>query len=434
MGLRAGVGRIDITPPLGTLLMGYSVPDRTAETVRDPLHATALVLESEDEIAAVLSLTVGIVDDPEVARIRVGVQARTGIPSEKVLVSAIQTHSAPCTQKVWGWTDKDVRYIDLMVSRGIEAVEQAHAKLKPVRIGISTTRSEVGINRRQIREDHTVALGQNPWAPYDPEMTVLRFQGEDGPLASVAHYGAHPTVFSARSRCVSRDWPGIMLDRLEELSGAPAFFLNGAVGDVGPRLVKGGTVGDGEMALLEVGGRAAADAVRAYSAIKEFRNATLAAITGEFLLPYQPLPSLEEARRKLAAAEPSKDQPGMSMAEYKHWQAVILSHQNQPLTGKTYQQTIIRLGPVSLVPFPGEPFAETVLRLRHYSPAPYTLCLSTSCGNNGYFPTRESLHRGGYETRVGWALGAYMMAENIDDVLITENLGLLRRLYADVRS
>ena len=45
--LFGGFTRTDITPDLGTLLMGYPNPDRKAESVRDPLvllcRLTALV-------------------------------------------------------------------------------------------------------------------------------------------------------------------------------------------------------------------------------------------------------------------------------------------------------------------------------------------------------------------------------------------------------
>jgi hypothetical protein len=138
---------------------------------------------------------------------------------------------------------------------------------------------------------------------------------------------------------------------------------------------------------------------------------------------------LEEAHRQLRAAEKHKDEYGRGMGEYKHWQAVIQAHANSPLPGKRYRQVITSLGPAAIVPIPGEPFAETVLRLRQYSPAQYTLCASTSCGSNGYFATRESLHRGGYEVWVAKALGAYILAENIDDVLVEENVKLVRQAY-----
>ena len=81
------------------------------------------------------------------------------------------------------------------------------------------------------------------------------------------------------------------------------------------------------------------------------------------------------------------------------------------------------------MPFPGEPFAQTVLTLRDLSPFQHTLCVSTACGNNAYFPTLESLPRGGYEPWVGKAMGAYLLAENIADVLVDRNLEMLNRLY-----
>ena len=39
--LNAGFGRTDITPDLGSLLMGYPRPDRAATGVRDGLEANA---------------------------------------------------------------------------------------------------------------------------------------------------------------------------------------------------------------------------------------------------------------------------------------------------------------------------------------------------------------------------------------------------------
>ncbi|MBZ0172351.1 MAG: hypothetical protein K8E66_08235, partial [Phycisphaerales bacterium] len=84
------------------------------------------------------------------------------------------------------------------------------------------------------------------------------------------------------------------------------------------------------------------------------------------------------------------------------------------------------VGPVALVPLPGEPFAEIVLRLRHRSPVQHTLVASTTNGASGYFVTREARARGGYEVWVARAMGAYLPADNLDDVLVEENLRLLR--------
>jgi hypothetical protein len=429
--LQAGVARREITPRLGTRLAGYAIEGRVAQSVHDPLNATALVLQDGDLKTVIVSTDTTIVDDDVVHEIRREIQGQVGIAPDNATICAIQTHTGPPTQDCFGWGNRDRPYIRETLMPGVvAAVAEADECLEDVRLGIGTTQSQVGVNRREIRPDHSVALGMNPWGPYDPTMTVLRFEGRQGPLAILIHYGAHPTSIGHRW-IVSRDWPGVMIDHVEEAVGAPALFVNGAVGDVGPRLSSGGTTGNGFSAALEVGYRAAADAMRALTSIKEFREVGLDLLSEDIVLPYRPLASLEEARERVAAAEADKDRWGGPMCEYLHWQSVVEAHQRPVCTGKQYRQTIIRLGPVVIVPFPGEPFAEIVLRLRHYSPFQHTLCAGTTNGSNGYFVTREALHRGGYEVWVGKAFGPYLLAENIDDVLVEENLRLLTKLVGD---
>ena len=48
-------------------------------------------------------------------------------------------------------------------------------------------------------------------------------------------------------------------------------FINGAEGDVGPRLSNGATVGDISY-IYEIGGIAAADAIRAYTALRNTKR------------------------------------------------------------------------------------------------------------------------------------------------------------------
>lgn len=428
--LRAGFARRDITPPLGTPLGGYPVEDRRAEAIRDPLHASVIVLERTGLKVALVSLDWIIIEVAEVEAIRQSAQAQTGIPAENITIFAIQSHSAPRTLSAAGWGDKVMEYVEPTLPLIVAAIVEADKQLQPVTVGIGTTQSDVGVNRRQIRDNHTVALGVNPWGPYDPVMTVLRFQGQQGPLATLVHYGAHPTVLSGKSMVVSRDWPGVMIDRLEALTGAPVLFVNGAVGDVAPRTNFLAAVGDGEMALLEAGTRASTDALRAYNSIKEFRDLELATTTQPLFMPYRPLPDLESAQQAMIAAEPNKDRWGQGMCDYRHWQAVVAAYAGEIASGTSFTQTITQLGSVAFVPFPGEPFAEIILRLRVASPFQHTLCASTTNGSYGYFVTRESLHRGGYEVWVARAYGAYILAENIDDVLVEENLKLLRELHS----
>jgi hypothetical protein len=432
--LYAGVARQEITPPLGTLLMGYPDPQgkRRATAVRDPLNATALALAGDEGRAILLTLDLGVIEDAQVQQIRDAIEARTGIPGSCITVSTSQTHSAPCTQRVFGWCELDMPYIErILIPGAAQAAVQAASLLVPVRVGFAETHSDVGVNRRAInRTDLGMGMRQNLWGIYDPTMTVLRFQGPDGPLANIVHYGAHPTVLGSASKVISRDWPGVMIDRVEQLTKATTLYFNGAVGDIAPRTNSMGATGDNtEAALWEAGAAAAMDAMRAWRSIRDLRDVPLVTHSETFDIPYRPLTPLDEAKQNLAQWEPRKNEPGAPMCEYKHWQAVIEEHQRTPRTGKPFMQVITAIGPAAFVPIPGEPFGETVLRIREFSPYQHTLALSTSCGNNAYIFTRESIHRGGYEVWVNRALGPYLLAEGVDDVIAQKNYQMLGALH-----
>lgn len=433
--MKAGVSRVDITPPLNTPMMGYADLElkRRGETIRDRLNATALAFENGGKTCVVISLDVIIVDEADTATIRAGIAKETGVDPQAITCCATQTHSGPCTLSFMGWSTKNTQYTaGQMVPGAIKAGVEAVKGLQPARVGIATAQSQVGVNRRQTREDNNVGLGHQPWAPYDPEMTVVRVEGKNGTIANLVHYGAHPTVFNASSRAISRDWPGVMIDRVEALTKAPTLFINGAVGDIAPRVLNMSAVGDGESAVLEVGYRAATDAMGAWRTIKHFQEYPVELITGNTSFPYKDLEPLEAAQKKVAEWESQKHISGTPAAEFGYWSAVVAAHQKAPVKEKAFFQAISAVGPVVFVPSPGEPFAQIVLRIRKLSPFQHTLVCSTTNGGLAYFCTRESMHRGGYEVWVVRATGPYIYAENVDDVIVAQNVALLRELHPKV--
>jgi hypothetical protein len=412
-------------------MMGYADPDRKSESIRDRLHATALCLEDDGRLAVLISVDVIVVDQETTAAIRKGVQEQTGIDGSLVTVHPIQTHSGPCMQNIWGWGDRDDEYVfGSMVPATVEAVVMAWKTRVPVRIGMGVTRSDAGINRRNPNADGNLDMSQYPIGLHDPNLTVIRFESAERTLANLVHYGAHPTVLGAESRALSRDWPGILIDRMEGLTKAPTLFFGGATGDVAPRTNSLGPVGDGvEAALWETGARAAMDAMEAWRSIKDIRDMAVRTVVGTMDLPYRPLPAVGEAQRHVVSNEPRKNSYGVGMCEYRHWSAVLQAHGRPLQTAYRYPIVVTAIGPLAIVPLPGELFAETSLRLRHHSPFQHTLAASLSHDNLGYFPTRESLARGGYEPWVAKAFGAYLLADGIDDVLVRESLRLLKELH-----
>ncbi len=432
--LKAGFGRADITPRLGVRLGGYGVKDRPAEEIFDRLHATAMVLGQAGKLTVVISLDWGCIADGVIERIRRAVHQRFGIPGQHVTVCATHTHSAPNTFDFQGWGGVDNDYVEAVLPEICRSVEMAQANLRPVRVGFAVTESLVGVNRRGTLENGEVRFMADPHASFDPNMTVAHFKDEAGAdVGIVVHYGAHGTAMGC-NRLVSRDWCGIMQDRIESQFAAPVMFLNGAIGDVGPRtnyrhgdcLAAG--EGDGIHAVREVGYRAATDAIRALLAIREWRvGLKMDILTAPVFLPYAPLKPLADAERDLAQWMDRKDEWGVPMCEYMYNQAVVAAHAQPALAGRQFSQTITAIGPLVLAPMPGEIFSGISLRIRAGSPYQYTLCCSVTNGSMAYLPTREARHRGGYEIWGGRAAGAYLLADNIDDVLVSENLKLLRQ-------
>ena len=84
--------------------------------------------------------------------------------------------------------------------------------------------------------DNTVILGQNPYGIHDNNLTVVSFREPSGAaIANMIHYSAHCTSAGNNTE-ISRDWAGVMEDRLQNISGGITAFFNGATGDSGPRL------------------------------------------------------------------------------------------------------------------------------------------------------------------------------------------------------
>ncbi len=435
--LNAGFGRADITPQLGVRLGGYGVKERPAEEIFDRLHATAMVLGQAGRLTVVISLDWGCIAAGVIERIRREVHQRVGIPAPHVTVCATHTHSAPNTFAFQGWGGVDEAYVAAVLPEICRSVEMAHANLRPVRVGFAVTESLVGVNRRGILENGEVRFMADPHAAFDPTMTVAHFKDESGADAGIlVHYGAHGTAMGS-NRLVSRDWCGVMQDRIESQFTAPVLFLNGAIGDVGPRtnfrhgacLAAG--EGDGIDAVREVGYRAATDAMRALLAIREWRaGLQLDILNAPIFLPHAPLKPLAAAERDMAQWAERKDEWGEPMCEYMYNQAVVAAHAQPALAGRQFSQTITAIGPLVLAPMPGEIFSGISLRIRAGSPFQYTLCCSVANGSLAYLPTREARHRGGYEIWAGRAVGAHLLADNIDDVLVAENLKLLRQISA----
>lgn len=440
---KIGVAREIVSPPLGTPLYGYAF-QRTAKSVNDDLNVSAIAINQGNITAMMLSADIVSIGKELGDRIRMLISEETKIPTKNITFSATHTHSGPAIKTANGWGNANVEYIEeILIPQSIKAAKSALEAVEPALMGVGTTRSEVGVNRRELNIDGEILLGQNPYGVFDPEMTVISFQSPSGkPIANIIHYGAHGTA-SGRNTEITRDWMGVMVDGVERETNAITVFFNGAEGDVGPRLSNGQTTGDvGDWTLTdiptgniayakELGALATIDAIRAYKSIKEYKEVSFKLQCGTLQLPYDAPPTLEAAKERLEElGDPSK-LIEVENREYAKLCGIIeLYEKNLPIkTHFTFEQTIFAFNSTVFVPFPFELFSEIALRMRTYSPFDHTLCLCNTNDSNFYLPSYDQMERGGYEIEIFRRGNVYKLNDRMDDIIIKENMKLLNTVF-----
>ena len=426
----AGAAREDTTPALGTLLYGYR-PDIACKSVHDPLHITALAVSRNGTAALLLTAEIGDIQTELCGQLREAIATHCNVDKRNVLVSSTHTHTAPNLSGTVGWGDIDTDYYEnIFLPAALRASAAALASMRPAEIAIGVTESKVGINRRCQHENGEIGLGQNPHACYDPYMTVISIRASEDKkgILNLIHYGCHGTS-AGLAEAVSRDWSGIMIDRLEHETQTLTAFWNGAIGDVGPRLTNGETTGNLSY-TEELGGVAATDALRAYKARGGYHAGTLEIFHDTVRLPYEKMPSLDEVNKRLEGFKNPEQLINIDRLEYEHYKeskAFLEKGDGEIPEAFEFGQTIVSLGDVVFVPFPFEMFSEISMRLREYSPYPYTLSLSCTNGYNVYLPSEDQLCRGGYEVGCFMYGNLFPLASNTDQNIISENLRIIRK-------
>ncbi len=425
----AGAAREDITPAVGTLLYGYT-PDTVSTSVHDPLSVTAAAFRQGEDSVLLMTITVGDFGTALCTEIRERISKSTGLPAGRIIAAATHTHSAPNVSGIEGWGDIDRDYVDGILFPAMEkAALRALENLQPAELSVGECESKVGINRRQLNRDGSVDLGQNPWGCYDPTMTCVAIRNAETKkgILNLLHYGCHGTA-AGRNHEITRDWSGIMIDRLEAETGVLTAYWNGAQGDVGPRLTNGKTVGDIRH-VEELGGVAAMDALRAYKAAGVYAEGRLRLYEGEVRIPRKPLPPRVEVEAKLASYRDPAALINIQRLEYAHYRAMFEEYEAgcPPYEDFVIPQTLISLGDVVFVPFPFEIFAETSMRMRAYAPFRYVLCLSNTNGYEAYLPTEDQIVRGGYEIGCFLYNGAHPLIDSADQAVVEGNLRLMEQ-------
>lgn len=426
---RAGAAVVDITPPLGELIVGGFVPYPSTH-VHDPLHARCVMLDDGiTRIGFVVCDNVGIPRDVFDAA-RKFIDDETDVPAQNILMSATHTHSATTARgdsKVA--PEKELTWYQQFLARRIaDAVRCALHNLEPAKIGWGgvdepselfnrrwfTTDPEQlrnpfgGVDQVRMNPSAGSMALVKPAGPTDPEVSFVSIRSKEGrPIALLGNYSLH-YVGGVPGGDISADYFAIFATRIGELIGAdqdrssPPFvgiLTNGTSGDVNNiNFRERGPAAKPYEKMTSVAEKVALKVAEAEKSIEYRDQVSLGAATRELVLKVRkPDAQIQEYFAKLMAQ--TADAP-----KY-HAQERVYAERMQHLLDSPDEVSVLiqglKIGDLGIAAIPFEVFTEIGLEIKDKSPFADAFTIELANGSYGYLPTPAQHKLGGYETWLG---------------------------------
>ena len=104
---RAGAAAVDITPPAFPVRVNGMFTERSAEDAADPLYARAMALDDGSTRLLFCIVDTCMMEQDLIDTAKTDAADKTGVPTDRMMVSATHTHSAPSAMGCLGSQDPD---------------------------------------------------------------------------------------------------------------------------------------------------------------------------------------------------------------------------------------------------------------------------------------------------------------------------------------
>ncbi len=448
-----GVARVDITPPgdIYHRMWGAAAHDR-AEGIHRPLTATALYLtpgsktaqapQANDAERVIIALDHCLLFRRELDAVEAVVAERSGVDASRLLFSFSHTHAAG----LMSWNRESLPggerirpYLKQMAEQIGDAVRLAQESAEPASLVFGLGHCSLAAHRDYWDEEtQQYVCGYNPEGFADDSVVVARATAENGRhIATLVNYACHPTTLAWDNRLVSPDFPGALRETVEEAVGGICVFLQGASGDLGPKV---GFVGD--VAVADRNGRQLAYAVletlaglppaaqqfvytgpvvsgatigtwryQPFTRYQQMQAAIWSCRDWTLSLPCRSdLPDVAELnsqRQKWVAAQEAAQGAG-DAAQAADCRALIerldrMLNRIEVLDGRRvfeFPMQLLRMGAAFLLAVPGEPYQQLQVELRRRWGWPILVLGLTGGWGPSYLPPREVYGQGIYQESI----------------------------------
>jgi hypothetical protein len=392
--MRAGVGRVDITPRAPIWLSGYASRNHPSEDVLQPLWARALALETSGGRVVIVSTDlIGLpaeVSDQVAARVR----REFGIERSRLLLNSSHTHTGPV---VWpnlatmfepppGEEARLREYAAGLVDDLSAAIGKAIADLSPAEVSYGFGEAGFAMNRREPTENG-IKIGVNPSGPTDHVVPVLKLSGADGKLRAILFaYACHNTTLTGDFYRISGDYAGVAEAKLEsDYPGTTAMFLALCGGDQNPNPRN-------TVELARQHGEALAAEVRR---VVEGR---LQPLRGPLRTSYLVTTLAFAPRLRTVYEADVRNSKSTAAARRRAQKMIDAIDAGHPVRETPYPVQAIRFGKnLTLLALGGEVVVDYALRAKREYPGEPLIVAAYSNSVMCYIPTDRVLREGGYE-------------------------------------
>lgn len=425
---QAGAAIVDVTPTKLPAIVNGGLRSRSVGEVKTRLNARALALSDGTTKLVIVVVDSCMLPRPLLDEVKKLAEKRTGVPMDRLLISATHTHSAPASMACLG-TDIDPDYVPLVKLKIVDAIAAALAKLQPAQVGFAKENAaDFTALRRWIRRPDritddpfgnptvraTMHAGSN-WdnvtgesGPEDPVLSLVSIQSTDGkPIAVLANFSMH---YYSGEKGLSADYFGLFSDGLKQRIAPNDNFVgimsHGCSGDIWRRDYTQPDKWNPKQTIDEFASGLLDVAMKAYRNIAYRSDVDLAMAEQRMTLQYR-VPDQQRLEWARKIVEELGEEPPTTQQQVYAMEQVIL-HDRQA-TEIVVQG--LRIGDIGIATTPNETYAITGLKIKAASPLAHNMVIELANGGDGYIPPPEQHRFGGYNTWAARSAGLEVMAE-----------------------
>jgi 6-phosphogluconolactonase/glucosamine-6-phosphate isomerase/deaminase len=392
-----GTAKVDITPVKPVPLAGFKDREGSFKGITSRLYARIWYFQQTDSAGRKRKSLIVQADliwwgSDRMRPIRQQLKEQWGFEEQSIILHASHTHSGPQTSDRFtpSLGEPDPDYVRMLESRLFDGISEAEGNLEPVGVEKGAGSCRIGIHRRKWVNGQ-IKMAPNDSGPLDSEVTVIRFQKNNGETKGVFfHYTCHPTTTG--ENFVSSEFTGVAMEKVEEELGgnAVASFLQGCCGDIRPILVRGESFYRGSAEdVCSFGETLSAEVIRILQ--QPMLPLTPCLLQGFQRIVSLPLQQLSDKDRLHAAKQDDN--------VVQEWNRVFDEDPSCIRTDLPLELTLLHIAHgLSFLAMDGEIVIDYGLFIKGRFSGK-VLPLTYSNGMIGYIPTAMQLAEGGYESK-----------------------------------